>query len=179
MTEPVQQTPVPTPPVQNNNSLEALLSGVEQGKADTLLGIVKDLREENAAARIKLNEYKPLVESVEALRTENATLKQNVDQFKGAQLDAAILSSAKGFNDPADALAYLAPYKDQYVKEDGSFNADTINSHLAQLIQDKPYLAARKAPAPDYTQASAGNGAPAPVTPEQEFAQFITNNLQH
>lgn len=179
MTEPTTQpVPVPTPPAQQN-SIESLLQGVDAGTKDTLLGIVKDLREENAAARIKLNEYKPIVASVEALQTENASLKQNVEQFKTGQLDAAILGSAKGFNDPTDALAYLTPYKDQYVKEDGSFDADKINAHLGQLLNDKPYLAARRGPAPDVTQASAANDNPAPNTPAEEFAQFFNNTLSH
>lgn len=58
-------------------------------------------------------------------------------------LDRVEVLAAKEFADPEDARLRLEKNADEYLTKDGQPDADAIRSALAQLLKDKPHLAAK------------------------------------
>lgn len=151
---------------------------------------LKDARAGSAEAtrlRNQIAEIKPLADEAQKLRDEKKTETEKLTEKAAAAEKAAQTAllravrgdikaaAAAGFADPEDAAAFLDPAK--YLTADGSSDSKAIKADLDDLLKRKPHLAreaTRRAPAPDRSQGSSGNGQRA-TAPRDVFAAFINS----
>ena len=107
---------------------------------DAMKAKVKERGERIAALQRELDEAKGVDEATKAAReAESAALARANDRIKKSEIKAA----AKGIlADPADAFKFL-DLDDIEVDDDGNVDEDAIASAIADLVKQKPYLAAQ------------------------------------
>lgn len=81
----------------------------------------------------------------------NAAKKETEDAIRAEVrrervLDRVEVLAAKDFADADDARLRMEKRADEFVTKDGEVDADAIKTALAQLLKDKPHLAANTAP---------------------------------
>jgi len=151
---------------------------------------IERLRKEAAGYRTKVRDLEPLAQKAKELedaqKSEQERLaeqlqeaQQHVQAFRQRAVRAEVRAlAAAEFADPDDAHAFLD--LDSFVGDDGEIDTDGIRKGLADLLKRKPHLArdaGPRAPRPDRTQGSSGNGNRTPNSPEAEFAGFLTGLL--
>ena len=107
---------------------------------DAMKAKVKERGERIAALQRELDEAKGTDEATKAAReVESAALARANDRIKKSEVKAA----AKGvLADPGDAFKFL-DLDDIEVDDDGNVDEDAIASAIADLVKQKPYLAAQ------------------------------------
>lgn len=170
--------------------------GAEQAKADPWADPdaarkeIERLRREAAKYRTKAGELEPLARKAKELEDAQKTEQERLaEQLRAAQEKAQAVQqravraevralAAAEFADPDDAHAFLDLAA--YVDGEGDIDTAAIQRDLRDLLKRKPHLArdaGPRAPRPDRTQGSSGNGNRTPNTPEAEFAGFLTGLL--
>lgn len=153
---------------------------------------IEKLRKEAAKYRTAARDLEPLAKKArdaeEAQKSETERLTgQLAEAEKRVQAirQRAVRSEVKAlaaaqFADPEDAHAFLD--LDAYVDDGGDIDTARIQTDLAELLKRKPHLGkpqeGPRAPRPDRTQGSSGNGNRTPNDPGTEFAGFMNRALQ-
>lgn len=151
---------------------------------------IERLRREAAGYRTKVRDLEPLARKAKELEDAQkseaqrlaeqlAAAQESVQVFRQRAVRAEVRAlAAAEFADPDDAHAFLD--LDAFVGDDGEIDTDRIRKGLADLLKRKPHLArdaGPRAPRPDRTQGSSGNGNRTPTDPASEFAGFLTGLL--
>lgn len=153
---------------------------------------IERLRREAAKYRTKAGELEPLARKAKELEDAQKSEQERLsEQLRAAQERAQAVQqravraevralAATEFADPDDAHAFLD--LTAYVEGDGDIDTAAIQRDLKDLLKRKPHLGkpadqSPRAPRPDRTQGSSGNGNRTPNTPEAEFAGFLTGLL--
>jgi len=188
MTAPDQTDTTPAEP-KTPPTLEELLAELPEESRTVVLGQVKKARDEAAAYRQRLNDAKPKLTAYETLLASQQTAEQKAEQqAKDAEARVQAVTAravrsevralaAQDFTDPDDAAAFLNLHS--YVDGDGDIDTARIRADLTDLLRQKPHLArdqAPRAPRPDRSQASGGNGRTT-ADPAQEFASILRNQI--
>lgn len=134
-----------------------------RGKRD--LARIKELEGTKPAAteKPKASDDKPAEADVEKIRAEaleQAKKEAQLEALKERVHDKIEAKAAKGFADPADAVAMLLrDHKVDDFIDDGKVDVDAIQDALTELLEKKPYLAAAAQGGKQRFQGSAEGGA--------------------
>lgn len=186
-----QQSGQPAEPQQQKRSLEDLLSGLEQADRDAVLGEVSKARTEAQSLRKRLRDAEPLAKQAQQAADAQKTAEQRAQEAQAeaekkanSYRDRAVKAEVKAlasadFADPEDAAAFLD--LSTYVDDSGEIDSKAIQTDLTDLLKRKPHLGkpteqGRRAPAPDRSQGSSGNGTHT-SDPGAVFAAFAKEQL--
>lgn len=145
--EQIDETPEPVEPVEGENELgdagkKALDAMKAKWKAADALAKAANAKIATIEAAAALKDKPAEEQALEAARAEaraEATTAANARIIK-----SELRLAAKGvLADPADALAFI-DLSDFTVSEDGDVDSDALNEAIAELIANKPHLAAGK-----------------------------------
>jgi len=160
---------------------------VEQPSDDLRDAGKKALQAEREARKTAERELKDLRSRIEQMEeTQNKTAEERAKLEQQRELERAALAkanerilaaeiraAAKGeLADPADALTFIDRSTFE-VGDDGSVDTDAIKSAVADLIEKKPYLAARREPK---VEGSADGGTREASRPRQWTREDISRH---
>ncbi|WP_075737535.1 hypothetical protein [Streptomyces acidiscabies] len=183
---------VETEPQGTETAPEAETGDGEPFDADRARKALSKKNAENKGLRDRLKELEPLaakareLEDAQKSEAQRLTDQLAAQQEKAAKAVRAAVASkvealaAKTFADPEDAAGALD--LSGYVDDEGAIDTDAIRRDLEDLLKRKPHWAladdsSPRAPRPDRTQGSSGNGNRTPQKPEEEFAGWLQRAL--
>ncbi|MFD5137458.1 hypothetical protein ACFWMX_14650 [Streptomyces sp. NPDC058378] len=153
---------------------------------------IEKLRKESASYRTKAKELEPFAKKAKELEDAQKSEQERLnEQLTAAQERAAkavrtaVASkvealAAADFADPEDAAGALD--LTAYVDDDGVIDAGAIKADLADLLKRKPHWGkpdeGPRAPRPDRTQGSSGNGNRTSSDPGDIFAGLMQQALK-
>lgn len=153
---------------------------------------IKKANSEAENLRKRLKELQPLAKRAQELEDAQKSEQQRLtDQLAAAEERAATAVrtavaakvealASPAFADPSDAAGALD--LTTYVDDDGAIDVDAIKSDLADLLKLKPHWArpdeGPRAPRPDRTQGSSGNGNRSSSDPAEIFAGLMSQALK-
>lgn len=182
--EPAQEPAAAAPaPAEGKKSLEDLLTGLDEDARKVVLGEVSKARSEAKNLRDRLKEAEPKVAEYDRLaQASQSDVERATERASAAEARAAAASQRVARAEVKAALAGLVDDPEsiiedlnlaRFVSDDGEVNDDAI----ASLKSKYAAFGSRRAPRPDPSQASGGNGQTT-ASPAQEFASLIQAGLR-
>jgi len=172
----------PAPAEGAKKSLEDLLAGLDEDARKVVLGEVSKARNEAQGLRTRLKDAEPKVAEYDRLAQASKTdAERATERATAAEARATAATQRVARAEVKAALAGLVDNPDsiiedlnlaRFVSDDGEVNDDAI----AALKSKYAAFSGRRAPRPDPTQASGGNGASAP-SPASELASILQGQL--
>lgn len=178
--EPAAAAPVPTEGAKK--SLEDLLAGLDEDARKVVLGEVSKARNEAQGLRTRLKDAEPKVAEYDRLAQASKTdAERATERATAAEARATAATQRVARAEVKAALAGLVDNPDsiiedlnlaRFVSDDGEVNEDAIAALKAKYAA----FSGRRAPRPDPTQASGGNGASV-ASPADQLASILQGQL--
>lgn len=181
-TEAVEAEPTPTETPKapaKPQTLEDLLADLDDDRRKVILDQVGKSRSEAKNLRDRLKGLEPKAAEYDRLEAASKTDAERAQEaLTAANQRAANLVAKAARSEIKAALAGVVDNPDtivkrldlsQFVNEDGEIDEQAVAELKAEYA---PFSAAR-APRPDRSQASAANGKSVPLTPQEEFGNFL------
>lgn len=176
------------------NSLEALLSGLDDNARAAVLGEVHKARNEAGSYRTQLRdvqgkakEYDKLIadqqSAEEKAKAETVKYQEKATAYQKRAVKAEVKAlAASDFADADDAAAFLD--LTSYVNDDGDIDSAAIEKDLKALAERKPHLRKTddnqpRRPRADNSQGSGGNGRAPSGDNAAKLADFLNRQLTH
>ena len=156
----------------------------------------KIIAERVARAKERFSDYDSLKEQAEAFENYKASEAERLEEVKREAAEAAkaeliptfnqekvqnlIAFEAKGaFTDTSDALLHLKDRTDEFITEDGQVDAGAVSTAVAELLENKPHLAARNSSNPAISDVGLGRTGVStpPTTNADRFAAFMQKSI--
>lgn len=145
MTDPNPQDggtpPADTPSAEDIAGLKSALAKEREGRKAAQLEAKRVSELEAELAKFREASQTEAEKTLEAARKETeAAVRAEVTRER--VLDKIEVKAAGKFADPEDAQLRLAVRAGDFVRKDGSIDAEAIDAALAELLEQKPHLAA-------------------------------------
>lgn len=178
-----QQVEAPEATPAKPQTLEEMLADLDEDRRKVILDQVNKPRNEAKGLRERLKALEPKAAEYDRLEQASKTDLERVQgDLSAANQRAANLVAKAARSEIKAALTGIVDNPDtivrrldlsQFVDDDGEIDEQAVAELKAEYA---PFSAAR-APRPDRSQASSGNGKSTPMTPQEEFGSFLKSAI--